>query len=88
MKSDYSDDIRMNEVDFDLGRYIAWQSALSSRKLRKYELLSGKDILPTDAHREVEKQLFEHTPLGAKLDEQGKKFEKQGKDIVGAIERT
>ena len=47
--------------------------------------MSGKDVRPTDTHREVEKKLFEYTPLGAKLDQQGKTFEKQGKDIVEAI---
>ena len=64
MKPDYSDDIRMNEIDFDLGRYIARQSALSSGKFRKYELLSGKDILPTEAHREVEKNYLSIHHLG------------------------
>ena len=85
MKPDYEDAIRANEVDYDLGRYIAESSALSSGDLRAYEMLTGKDVIPAESHQELGKKLFNYTPLSFKLDEQTKAIEKQGKDVIKAV---
>ena len=79
MKPDYDRAIRAREVEFDLGRAIARKSAVSQGDLKKYEKLSGKDILPTETHQEISKQLFQYTPLSAKFDEQKKAIETQGR---------
>ena len=67
MKPDYDAALRQNEIDYDLGRYLAQKSAIASGELKKYEKLSGKDILPTETHKEVGQQLFQYTPLASKL---------------------
>ena len=85
MKPDYERAIRAREVEFDLGRAIARKSAVSQGDLKKYEKLSGKDILPTETHQEISKQLFQYTPLSAKFDEQKKAIETQGDKMVEAI---
>ena len=72
-------------LDYDLGRYMAESSALSSGDLRAYEMLTGKDVIPAASHQELGKQLFNYTPLSFKLDEQTKAIEKQGKDVIKAV---
>ena len=86
MKPDYGRAIRAVEAEYDLGRAIARKSAVSKGDLKKYEKLSGKDILPTETHQEISKQLFQYTPLSAKFDEQKKAIETQGDKMVKAIE--
>ena len=78
MKPDYERAIRAIEAEYDLGKTIARKSAVSKGDLKKYEKLSGKDILPTETHQEISKQLFQYTPLSAKFDEQKKAIEAQG----------
>ena len=86
MKPDYARAIRAIEADYELGRAIARKSAVSKGDLKKYEKLSGKDILPTETHQEISKQLFQYTPLSAKFDEQKKAIEAHGEKMVMAIE--
>ena len=86
MKPDYDRAIRAIEAEYDLGRTIARKSAVSKGDLKKYEKLSGKDILPTETHQEISKQLFQYTPLSSKFDEQKKAIETQGDKMVKAIE--
>ena len=85
MKPDYDRAIRAREVEFDLGRAIARKSAVSQGDLKKYEKLSGKDILPTETHQEISKQLYQYTPLSAKFDEQKQAIKDQGVKIEKAI---
>ena len=71
-----------------MGRAIARKSAISQGDLKKYEKLSGKDILPTETHQEISKQLFQYTSLSAKFDERKKAIETQGEKMVQAIENV
>ena len=53
--------IKQNESQYDLDREAAKISALSSKNLDKYELLSGEDLgLKTST---VEQAKFEYSPL-------------------------
>lgn len=88
MKPDYSNDIKMNETDHHFSRYIAKQLALLSGQLKKYELLSGKGILPTETHREMNKQLFQYTTLETKLDQQNEALKEHGEKAVKEIEEN
>ena len=48
-------------------------SALSSGKIDKSEYLKGKEILPPDQRRVIEKTKFTYSPLGKALEKQIKK---------------
>ena len=53
---------------------IAKISALSSRKVDKYDTLTGGEILPPDRRIVIEQAKFTYSPLG-------KAFEKQTKQL-------
>ena len=66
------DKIRHEELQYDINREAAKISALSSRKIDKYEYLNDEEILPS-----IQKQTIEQ----AKFAYLGKAFEKQTKTI-------
>ena len=86
MKPDCERAIRAKEVDYELRRTIARKSAVSHGDLKKFEKLSGKDVLPMGTHEKIGQQIFQYTPLAAKFDEQKKAIEVQGEKMVKAIE--
>ena len=54
--------IKQNETQYDLDREAAKISALSSKNLDKYELLTGKDLGLKS--RTIDQAKFEYSPLG------------------------
>ena len=60
-------------------------STLSSRKLHKYEYLTGEDILSSSNQQVIEQARFTYYPLGKALDKQIKTIKDQGKKQVGAL---
>ena len=54
-------------------------SALSSGKHRKYEYLTGEDILPSTQQQIIEQAKFTYSPLGKAFEKQTKAIEDQGK---------
>ena len=68
--------LEMKKLQRDNNRYAAKISALSSRKIDKYEYLTGEEILPYDQSRIIEQAKFAYfvSPLG-------KAFKKQIKTI-------
>ena len=48
----------------DINRKAAKISALSSGKTRKYEYLTGEDILPSNQQQLIEQAKFTYSPLG------------------------
>ena len=64
--------IKANQAQYDLDREAAKISALSSKKLDKYEYLSGEDL----GHKPgvVERAKFEYSPLGMTLSKGLKKM--------------
>ena len=52
--------------------------ALLSRKIDKYEYLTGKEILPSDQNRIIEQAKFTYSPLGKAFGKQIKRIEDQG----------
>ena len=69
-----NDQIRHENLRYDIDREAAKISALSSRKLHKYEYLTGEDILPSNQQQIIQNAKFTYSPLG-------KSFEKQIKTI-------
>ena len=76
-----NDQIRDEKLQYDINREAAKISALSSGEIRKYECLTGKDILPSIQQQIIEQAKFTYSPLR-------KAFEKQIKTIEDAKRRN
>ena len=55
--------MRDQKLQYDVNREAAKISALSSRKIDKYEYLTGEEILPSDQSRIIEQVTFTYSPL-------------------------
>ena len=51
-------------MQYDINRKATKISALSSRKIDKYEFPTGEEILPSDQRRIIEQAKFPYSPLG------------------------
>ena len=76
-----NDQIRDEKLQYNINREAAKISALSSGEIRKYECLTGKDILPSIQQQIIEQAKFTYSPLR-------KAFEKQIKTIEDAKRRN
>ena len=74
--------IRDEKLQYDINREAAKISALSSGKIRKYEYLTGKDILTSNQQQIMEQAKFTYSPLGKAFEKQIKTTEDQGKKQV------
>ena len=81
-----NDQIRDEKRQYDINREAAKISALSSGKIRKYEYLTGEDILPSNQQQIIEQARFTYSPLGKAFEKQIKTIEDQGKKQVDALE--
>ena len=75
-----SDQIRDEKLQYDINIEAAKISSKSSGKLRKYEYLTGEDILPTNQQQIIEQAKFTYSPLGKAFERQIKTIEDQGKN--------
>ena len=75
--------IRDEKVRYDINKETAKTSALSSGK--KYEYLSGEEILPSNKQQIVEKAKFSYFPLGKAFEKQTKTIEDQGEKQANAL---
>ena len=73
-----NDQIRDEKIQYDINREAAKISALSSGKIRKYEYLTGEDILPSDQQQIIEQAKFTYSPLGKAFEKKIKTVEDQG----------
>ena len=72
------DKIRDEKLQHDVNREAAKISRLSSRKIDKYECLTGEEIFPSNQIQIIEQAKFAYSALV-------KAFEKQTENQVGAI---
>ena len=80
-----NDQIRDEKIQYDINREAAKISALSSGKIRKYEYLTGEDILPSNQQQIIEQAKFTYPPLGKAFEKQIKAIEDQGKKQIDAL---
>ena len=80
------DQIRNENLHYDLNREAAKISALSSGKTDRYEYLTGEDVLPSNQQQIIEQAKFTYSPLGKAFEKQIKTIEDQGKKQVDALE--
>ena len=79
------DQIRDEKLQYSINREAAKISALSSGKIRKYEYLTGEDILPSNQQQIIEQAKFTYSPLGKAFEKQIKTIEDQGQKQVDAL---
>ena len=66
------DKIRDEKLQYDINKEEAKISALSSRKIDKYECLTGEEILPSYQRRVIGQVKFTYSPLEKALEKQTK----------------
>ena len=81
-----NDQIRDEKIEYDINREAAKISALSSGEIRKYDYLTGEDILPSNQQQIIEQAKFTYSPLGKAFEKQIKTIEDQGQKQVDALE--
>ena len=79
------DQIKDTKLQYDINREAAKISALSSRKIDKYEYLTGEEILPPNQQQIIQQAKFTYSPLGKALEKQRKTIEDQGEKQVDAL---
>ena len=80
-----NDQIRDEKIQYDINRVAAKISALSSGKIRKYEYLTGEDILPYNQQQIIEQAKLTYSPLGKAFEKQIKTIKDQGEKQVDAL---
>ena len=77
--------IRDEKMQQDINREAVKISALSSGKIRKYEYLTGEDILPSNQQQIIEQAEFTYSSSGKAFGKQIKTTEDQGQKQVDAL---
>ena len=80
-----NDQIKDENLQYDINREAAKISALSSGKIHKYEYLTGEDILPSNQQQIIEQARFTYSPLGKAFEKQINTIENQGEKQIKAI---
>ena len=88
MINDINKKIDAEKVERELADKVSEISALSSGDIKKYELLTNKDILPSSTEMIIQEKKFDYSPLGKKLDEQVKTIKETSEKQVDVIKKT
>ena len=80
-----NDQIRDQQLKYDINREVDKLSALSWSKVHKYEYLPGEDILPSNQQQMIELAKFTFSPLGKTFEKQIKTIDDQWQKQVEAF---
>ena len=80
------DQIKDEKLQYNINREAAKISALSSGEIRKYEYLTGEDILPSDQQQIIEQAKFTYSPLGKAFEQQIKTIKDQSEKQVEGLD--
>ena len=80
------DQIKDEELQYDINREAAKISALSSGKIDTYEYLTGEEILPSNQQEIIEQAKFTYSPLGKAVEKQTRTIEDKGEKQIIAIQ--
>ena len=69
--------IRDEKLQYDINRKAAMISALSSKKIDKYEYLTGEEILPSNRQQIIKQAKFTYSALAKAFEKQTKTIEDQ-----------
>ena len=81
-----NDQIRDEQLLYDINREAAKTSDLSSGKIHKYEYSTGKDILPYNQQQIIEQARFTYSLLEIAFEKEIKTIEDQGKKQIKAMQ--
>ena len=81
-----NDQVKDENLQYDINREEDKISSLSSGKIHKYEYLTGEDILPSNQQQIIEQATFTYSPLGKAFEKQIKTIENQGKKQIDALQ--
>ena len=76
------DQIRDEQIQYDINREAAKISALSSSKIDKYEYFTGEEILPSNKQQIREQDKFTFSPLEKDFERQTKTIKDQGEKQI------
>ena len=76
------DQIRNEKLQHDINRETAKVSALLSRKIDKYEYLTGEEVLPSNQKQIIQQAKFSYSPLGKTFKEKIKTIKEQGEKQI------
>ena len=79
------DQINDEKLQYNINKEDAKISTLSSGKIRKYEYLTGKDILQSNQQQIIEQAKFTYSPLEKVFEQQIKTIKDQGEKKIKAI---
>ena len=77
--------LEIKKLQYNINREAAKISALSSGKIRKYECLTGENILPSNQQEIVEQAKFTYSPSGKAFEKQIKTIKDQGEKQLKAL---
>ena len=80
-----NDQIIDEKLQYDINREAPKISSLSSGRIRKYEYLTGEDILPSNQQQIIEQAKFTYSPLRKAFEKQIKTIEDQGEKQIDAL---
>ena len=80
-----NDQIRDEKIQYDINRKATKIPVLSSGRIRKYEYLTGKDILPSNQQQIMEHAKFTYSPLGKACEKQIKTIEDEEQKQFDAL---
>ena len=80
------DRIRDEKLQYDINREAAKISALSSNEIRKYDYLTGEEILPSNQKQIIEQAKFTYSPFGKAFEKEIKTIEDHGERQIKAIQ--
>ena len=79
------DQIRDEKLQYDINREAAKLPSLSSGNTKKYEYLTGEEILPSNQQQIIEQAKFTYSPMGKAFEKQIKTIEDQGRKQIDAL---
>ena len=74
--------IRDEKLLYNINREASKISALSSGNIKRYEYLTGEDILPSNQPEIIEQTKFTDSPLGKAFEKQIKTIKDQGEKQI------
>ena len=80
------DQIKSEKLQYDINKEAAKVSTLSSRKIDKYEYLTGEEILTSPQQQITEQAKFTYSRLGKTFEKQTKTIKDQGEKQIKAIQ--
>ena len=71
--------LEIKNLQYDIDKEAEKISELSSRKIDKYEYITGEEILPSDQSKIIQQAKFTYSPLRKAFEKQIKTIKEQGK---------